>query len=99
MSTAVVLIESDIKVKDNKSECYIKMGKGEVNTGEFTTEKQKLMRPEHHMEQLMLVISGKYQNIYPGFPGAVIHHKRQKIPLNPTTKTLMNFMSPFLTEI
>lgn len=42
MNTAVVLIESDIKVKDNNSECYIKMGKAEVNTGEFTME--KLMR-------------------------------------------------------
>lgn len=48
MTTAVVLIESDIKVKDNNSECYIKRGKREINTEDFTTEKQKLMRGVPH---------------------------------------------------
>lgn len=78
MTIAVVLIESDIKVKDNNSECYIKREKGEINTGEFTTEKQKLMREECHMEQLMLVMSGRWKNIHPGLPDAVIHHRRPK---------------------
>lgn len=77
MTTAVVLIESGIKVKDNNSKRYIKMGR-EVNTGEFTTEKQRLMRAECHMEQLMLVMSRRYKNIHPGLPDAVIHHKGPK---------------------
>jgi len=59
------------------------MGKGEVNIGEFTTEKQKPMRPECQTEQLMMMISRRHQNIYHGFPDAVIHHKRQKIPPKP----------------
>lgn len=57
------------------------------------------MTAECYTEQLMLVINRSYQNIYPEFSGAVIHQKRQKITPNPTTKTLVNFMSPFLIEI
>lgn len=96
MTTAVVLIESGIKVKDNNSKRYIKMGR-EVNTGEFTTEKQRLMRAECHMEQLMLVMSGRYKNIHPGMPDAVIHHKGPK-KRKKNIKNPRNFTRPFLMK-
>lgn len=58
-----------------------------------------MVTAEFHLEQVILVISTRYQNSYPGFPGTVIHHRRQKITLNLITKTLVNFMSPFVIEI
>lgn len=67
----------------------------DVNTAEFTPENQNLLRAECRMEQLRLVLRGRYQNIYSGLPGAVTSPQEAKNPPKP----LMNLMSPFLIEI
>lgn len=57
------------------------------------------MRADCYIEQLMLVINRTYQSIYPDSSDEIIQQKRQKITPNPTTKNLINFMSPLLSEI